>query len=371
MRGIKTMYGKQAENNHSGIGLSRRTLLWSAAMSSVLVQQGMAQSVDEWGWYTSHFLRDDGRIVDNGNGSQSHTEGQGYGMLFAQAYDDKKAFEKIFAWTENNLKLPDSALHAWHYLPDTSPHVPDRNNATDGDLLIALALAFAGYRWQKSEYLNSARAIYKDVRKRLVQKVAGKRVLLPGYIGFTNPDSVTINLSYYVMPSLILATGLDNAEVWRSLIKDGLALIRSGRFGRWNLPPDWLQISSHTGAVSIAPQFPPRFSYDAVRVPLYLAWAGQLGGELMAGFDNYWTAWPAGSLPAWVDLKTGERSPYNAPPGFYDIGGACGFGTMAATMPPVQMNDNYYSSSLALLSSLVKRQFGADIMAAQFGRGKW
>ncbi|MBS0966265.1 endoglucanase [Acetobacter okinawensis] len=371
MRGIATMYGKQASDHSQGMSLSRRTLLWSAAALPLCAQKGMAQAVDDWTWYASHFLRDDGRIIDNGNGSQSHTEGQGYGMLFAQASDDKQAFEKIFSWTENNLKLPDSALHAWHYLPDTSPHVPDSNNATDGDLLIALALAFAGYRWQKSEYLKAARAIYKDVRKKLVLKIAGKRVLLPGCVGFSTPDAVTVNLSYYVMPSLILATGLDNAEVWRGLIKDGLTLIRNGRFGRWKLPPDWLQMSSHTGELSIAPQFPPRFSYDAVRVPLYLAWAGQLGGDLMAGFENYWTAWPTGGLPAWVDLKTGERSAYNAPPGFYDIGGACGFGNMAGVMPPVQSNENYYSSSLAMLSGLVKRQFGADIMAAQYGRGKW
>lgn len=365
------MYGKPVADNRRGTDLSRRALLLSAAVSPVLVKNGYAQSVDDWTWYASHFLRDDGRIVDNGNGGQSHTEGQGYGMLFAQANDDKQAFEKIFSWTETHLKLPDSALHAWHYLPDTSPHVPDTNNATDGDLLIALALAFAGYRWQKSEYLKAARAIYKDVRKKLVQKIAGKHILLPGCVGFTNQDAVTVNLSYYVMPSLILATGLDNAEVWRALLKDGLTLIRNGRFGQWKLPPDWLQVSSHTGGLSIASQFPPRFSYDAIRVPLYLAWAGQLGGELMAGFENYWTAWPVGKLPAWIDLQTGERSPYNAPPGFYDIGGACGFAGMSATMPQVQVNDNYYSASLAMLSGLVKRQFGADIMAAQFGRGKW
>lgn len=344
--------------------ISRRSLLVSGVLSPFAMQEGYAQSVDDWAWYAAQFMRDDGRIIDNGNGYQSHTEGQGYGMLFAQANDDKKAFEKIFSWTEKNLKLSNCALHAWHYLPTSPVKVPDSNNATDGDLLIALALTFAGYRWQRNDFLKAAHDIYKDVRQKLVQKIGGLYVLMPGLTGFTNQSGVVVNLSYYVMPSLLLATGLDDAKMWQSIMRNGLALVRNGRFGRWKLPPDWLQVAAHSGHLSIADQHPPRFSYDAVRVPLYLAWAGQLGSDLMAGFENYWTAWPANNLPAWVDLKTGERSPYNAPLGFYSVGGACDFGQMRAAMPSVQKNDNYYSASLSMLAGLVSRQFGADIMAA-------
>lgn len=353
------------KSNSNGLrSLSRRNVLLSACLSPFVVGKTQAQSADDWTWFAARFVRDDGRIIDNGNGGQSHTEGQGYGMLFAQANDDKQAFEKIFSWTQKTLKLQDCSLHAWHYLPNSSPHVPDTNNATDGDLLIALALAFAGYRWQRNDFLQAAQAIYKDVRIKLVQRVGGGYVLLPGLVGFTNQAGVVVNLSYYVMPSLMLATGLDDTTAWQSVIRNGLALIRGGRFGRWKLPPDWLQVAAHSGHLSIADQRPPRFSYDAVRVPLYLAWAGQLGGELMAGFENYWTAWPENQLPAWVDLKTGERSPYNAPPGFYSVGGACDFGKMGVLMPPVQNNDNYYSASLAMLSGLVRQQFGTTIMAA-------
>lgn len=360
---MREYYSKDTAYSHEPL-LSRRGLLLSAAVAPFIVEKARAQSANDWTWYAANFMRDDGRIVDNGNGFQSHTEGQGYGLIFAQANDDKQAFEKIFSWTEKNLKLPNSALHAWHYLPDSALKVPDSNNATDGDLLIALALAFAGYRWQRHDYLKAASAIYKEVRLRLVQRVGGSYVLLPGLNGFTNSEGVVVNLSYYVMPSLMLATGLDDASMWQAVMRNGLALIRNGRFGRWKLPPDWLQVASHSGHLSIAGQHPPRFSYDAVRVPLYLAWAGQMGSELMAGFENYWTAWPENNLPAWVDLKTGERSPYSAPLGFYSVGGACDFGHMGAMMPPVQKNDNYYSASLSMLSGLVQSQFGTDIMAA-------
>ncbi|VTN12488.1 Endoglucanase precursor [Raoultella terrigena] len=38
-----------------------------------------------WESYKSRFMMADGRIVDTGNGSVSHTEGQGFAMLLAVA----------------------------------------------------------------------------------------------------------------------------------------------------------------------------------------------------------------------------------------------------------------------------------------------
>jgi endoglucanase len=354
---------------------ARRSLFPAAAGGLCLTMFGGGQAVaatpNDWSIYRQRFVLSDGRVIDNGNGGQSHSEGQGYGMLFAQAFDDQDMFDQMFAWTEQTLKHPDDALHSWHYLPNASPHVPDQNNATDGDLLIALALTLAGSRWDRSELTNAARAIYAALRERVVATIGGRMVLLPGLYGFSSPTHAVVNASYYVMPSLMAAADLDDRDTWLRVIRDGLGLIHQGRFGRWNLPPDWMEISAEGGAVSIAHARAPRFSFDAVRVPLYLQWAGLMDSALRGAFQKYWNAWGVGAMPAWVDLRSGERSPYDAPPGFYAVGIASGLldmpGAGSIAFPAMANSPNYYSASLTLLSSLVQDGMALDIVQRDGG----
>src|ERR1043165_8046912 len=93
----------------------------------------------EWTAYKARYVRAEGRVVDTSNGSVSHTEGQGYGMLLAVHYDDRQAFDEMWAWTRANLVRPDGLL-SWRWRPDASGNggkVDDANNATDGEILIA------------------------------------------------------------------------------------------------------------------------------------------------------------------------------------------------------------------------------------------
>src|ERR1700683_2892550 len=72
---------------------------------------------DEWSKYRDRFITDDGRVRDPGNGEVSHTEGQGSAMLFAQAFDDRATFDRVWQWTARQLRRPDSALFAWRWDP--------------------------------------------------------------------------------------------------------------------------------------------------------------------------------------------------------------------------------------------------------------
>ncbi|MBB2205535.1 glycosyl hydrolase family 8 [Gluconacetobacter takamatsuzukensis] len=341
-------------------------LCLSALGPNALGGRAMAATPADWSLYRQRYVRADGRVVDTGNGGASHSEGQGYGLLFAQAFNDQPMFDTMAAWTCKVLKRNEDALHAWHYLPGSMPHVPDHNNATDGDLLIALALTLAGRKWNRPDLTDAARAIYAALRGRIVAAIGGRKVLLPGLYGFSTPDAATVNLSYYVMPSLMAAAELDDRETWLRVIRDGLALIHQAGFGRWNLPPDWIQVAAAGGAVSIARPQPPRFSFDAVRVPLYLQWAGLLDPGLRVVFRTYWNAWGAGTMPAWVNLRNGERSPYNAPPGFYAVGIASGLlnmpGTATVDFPAMAASPDYYSASLTMLSSLVLDGMASEIV---------
>jgi hypothetical protein len=68
----------------------------------------------------------------------------------------------------------------------------DPNNATDGDILIAWALLRASRRWKEQSYATDSRAIREAIAQNLVADVGGRRVLLPGLVGFRQQDAVDL-----------------------------------------------------------------------------------------------------------------------------------------------------------------------------------
>ena len=316
----------------------------------------------EWESFKRRFIDPSGRVIDTGNGGCSHTEGQGWGMLFAVACDDPDTFESLYTWTARHLRRGYDALHSWRYQPNAPVPVADRNNATDGDLSIATALWRASRRWNRPDYAKVASAMGRDMLVLLVTKAGSRTLLLPGIEGFTSRDSVTINPSYYAFPMLAEMAEAAPSPIWARLVEDGQAMIEEGRFGQWRLPADWLQISRITGAISPHPHWPARFSWDAIRVPLWLAWARHSDTRAIEAFVSYWQAGRA-APPAWVDLNTNATAPYPAPAGMQAIGClalGCGhseIGTpMPAGFPAIQAASDYYSSALILLSRLAWRE---------------
>lgn len=103
----------------------------------------------EWAKYRDRFVTAEGRVLDTGNKEVSHTEGQGWAMLFAEAAGDRASFDKLWQWTRDNLQRRDNALFSWRFDPaDGKAPVADPNDASDGDILIAWALIRAGNRWR-------------------------------------------------------------------------------------------------------------------------------------------------------------------------------------------------------------------------------
>ncbi|MCW4579775.1 glycosyl hydrolase family 8 [Gluconacetobacter entanii] len=355
----------EEKNSPTARGVGRRSFMsvMAAMGGAQMLLSGNASADDaapdpvmqQWAIFRSKYLRSDGRIIDTGNGGESHSEGQGYGMLFAAEAGDLAAFEAIWVWARTNLQHTDDKLFSWRYLSGHQPPVPDKNNATDGDLLIALALGRAGKRFKRADFVQDAMAIYGDVVNLMTMKVGPYVVLMPGKTGFIKKDSVILNLSYYVMPSLLQAFDLTADPRWRTVMKDGLRLVSAGRFGQWRLPPDWLAVNRTTGALSIAPGWPPRFSYDAIRVPLYLYWAHMLAPDVLADFSRFWNNFGASALPGWVDLTTGARSPYNAPPGYLAVAECTGLDS-AGELPTLDHAPDYYSAALTLLVYIARAE---------------
>ncbi len=329
---------------------------------------GTLPRADKVAWRAFHdrFVQDDGRVVDTGNDGISHTEGQGVGMLLAVAFEDRAAFDKIWQWTSAHLSRSGDSLHAWRYDPASANPISDSNNATDGDIYIAAALVRASVRWACPEYLAAGKAVARDLLTLAVAQVGGKTLLLPAVDGFVKRDHVVVNLSYYVFPLLAELQMAEPSPVWAKLIADGRRMVNQARFGKHGLPPDWLQVSAQTGALTIAERWPARFSFDAVRIPLFLAWAGGSEAEL-ANFTQFWGNEPA-KATAWVDLGNDICAPYKACRGVVAIAAFIRqqHGAQVA-LPPVTGDEDYYSASLNLISRIAAFEVDARTATARTG----
>lgn len=351
-------------HGHSG-EVARRSVL-AALPGLATTAASAAGSADEWRLFRDRFLAPEGRLLDTGNAGVSHSEGQGWGLMFAAAFDDRPAFDRILAWTQRVLKRRTDQLHAWRYRPGATPAVADPNNATDGDLYIACGLLMAQARWQHAPYRTLAIAIGRDLLRLTLRERNARPMLLPGISGFESAQGIVLNPSYMVLPVFAALAEAMPGDRWTGIAQESLALLRRARFGAWGLSPDWVLLPAAAGAPLRLPAgWPPRFSFDAVRVPLALAWAGELTHPALLGALAFWSdpRWTA--PPAWVDLVTGTTAEFAVSPGVRAVAAfakarIAGPQT-AVTLPSVNASGDYYSASLTMLTRVACEATGMRI----------
>lgn len=263
-------------------------------------------SSKEWEAYGSRFVADDGRVVDNANGSISHSEGQGYGLILALAANDRVTFEKIWSFTFTELLIRDDGLASWKWDPAAKPRVSDRNNATDGDILIAYALAKAGAAWKEPRYTTAAQRLAKAIGRNTFSREGSAVFLLPGAEGFAageRSDGPVVNLSYWVFEAFPVLAGLAPEYEWNLVWREGVTLLQQATAGRVRLPADWISIQSRI-QTRPAEGFPPEFGYNSLRIPLYLLRAGMTDLEWLRALKQRWSAGNEGI--AVVNVVTGQ-----------------------------------------------------------------
>jgi endoglucanase len=307
-----------------------------------------------WQAYKARFVTPEGRVLDTGNNLISHSEGQGYGMLLAVAANDRPVFDRIWGWTRANLMVRDDQLLAWRWEPGKRPAVADMNNASDGDILVAWALAEAGEFWSDMSYRTAGRRIAVEFGRKLVMfKTKLGAILLPAVAGFhadDRPDGPVVNLSYYVFPAFARLPQVAPEVDWAGLTQTGLDLLDLTRAKPDALPPDWLSLKDWQAKP--AEGFPAQFAYNAVRAPLYMAWAGVGEREQYEPFMAL-VKRSRGAM-AIVDVASG------ADVGRFGDSGVGAIGALTACVvegakAPAQIyalapGDNYYPATLHLLS---------------------
>ncbi|NDA47550.1 MAG: cellulase, partial [Alphaproteobacteria bacterium] len=125
------------------------------------------------------------------------------------------------------------------------------------------------------------------------------------------------------------------------------------RFGSAKLPTEWISI--HGDEVKPAEQFPQQFSYNSIRIPLYLAWAGLNSRELYEGFAGLWANSKSAQVAS-VDVVTGRALQPMAEPGYSTVA-ALTLCVVNGTPMPRDLNisrpgENYYPATLHLMSLL-------------------
>ena len=321
--------------------------------------QADAAGLGEWAIYKSRYVQPDGRVVDTGNGGTSHTEGQGYGMLFAVWANDRATFERMANWTQAHLSRSYDALHAWRYDPRRAQPVADQNSATDGELLMALAMLRAAELWGDRSWQDRALSIGRSVIAASTREIGGRLFLAPGTAGFDRAGKIIVNPSYYIFPAIRALGAASSDPRWTRLEQDGLWLLEQARFGRNDLPADWVEVDAQAN-VTPAQGWPARFSWDAVRVPLNLAWAGETDAPALVASNRFWNVTARSSFPAWTDLNSGAPAPYAANAGVVAVAtlGAMSQGRLpaGADMPGQRLATDYYSASLALLARIASQE---------------
>ncbi len=315
----------------------------------------------DWEAYRARFVEGNGRVVDTANGNISHSEGQGYGLLLALAAGDRRSFEQIWNFTFTELLIRDDGLAAWKWDPASKPRVTDRNNASDGDLLIAYALAKAGVTWQEPRYTAAAQKLARAIGKSTLSSSGRSLVLLPGSHGFSageRPDGPVVNLSYWVFEAFPVLAALAPEYEWSRVWRDGVMLLQQATSGRVRLPADWISLQN-----GLQPQpadgFPPEFGYNSLRIPLYLLRAGMTDMEWLRALKQRWSAENEGV--AVVNVVTGQVRERLTDQG-YDILPAALACALDGTPVPEALKafepSLYYPSTLYLLAkSLLNEKY--------------
>ena len=300
----------------------RSTITTAVLVVSFLLTGTASGQSDLWDNYKRYFVSDDGRVIDHFQKSNSHSEGQGYGLLLSVLQNDRNTFDRILNWTTSNLQVRRDALSAWSWgkRPNGKWKIIDYNNATDGDLLIAYAMLRAYQSWQHKAYQQKALEIIGDIRNELAWEKAGYLVLSPAYFGFDSESGRVINNGYMIFSAFSAFAEVENRQFWQRVRKDSLRLFDKNRFSRFRLPADWVMLEKDK--LSVYASRSPFFGYEAIRIPLYLAMAAEKNrlrqfSEYLKFVDDL------GYLPNRVNLVEGTISTDSAPAGFYAIFGKC------------------------------------------------
>ncbi len=215
--------------------------------------------------YKRVFLSKDGRIIDPDKNNITTSEGQSYMLIRSVIMGDKRTFNLVYKWSQNNLQRKDK-LFAWLWGKNKAGEykILDYNSASDADLDIAFALLLAYERWGNYKYLEEAKPIINSIWNYETRRIGDHLILMPG-VNQTTSDKIEVNPSYFAPYAFKFFQKYDELHDWNCLVissyyylNEVMAKTQTG------LPPNWFLIKNGQIVLEDSPR--SDFSYDAIRV---------------------------------------------------------------------------------------------------------
>lgn len=173
-----------------------------------------------WAYYKEHFITTDGQVIDPSSNNQTTSEAQSYALLRAVWENDWETFDLVFDWTMKHMKLSDAHLFAWLAQAEGGQlHIKDYTTASDADEDIALALLFAGKRWNSPYHIEEAKKIINDIWKYEVVQVDNRLYLTAGTNLMRNGGYLA-NPSYFSPATYRIFAQVDPDHPWNTLAAD-------------------------------------------------------------------------------------------------------------------------------------------------------
>lgn len=257
--------------------LQRRRLLQATVLLPLLGSAGVRAATTASRWPAWQVLQDsslsrDGRMIDRSQEDQRSTsEGQSYALFFALVDNDPALFDRILAWTQDNLAGGDMAarLPGWLWGQGKEGwRLLDDNPASDSDLWLAYALLEAARLWRRPALQAIAEGMLAQVRAReIVQIPTLGPMLLPAPQGFIEDGATRVNPSYLPLPLLRRFAAVDRSGPWQALADNTVALLQ--QTSPHGFAPDWAAWKD--GSFIVDPVKGAVGGYDAIRC---YTWAG-------------------------------------------------------------------------------------------------
>ena len=332
----------------------------SPARAATAPLKGIIADLGIWNDYKTRFVRKNGRVVDNANKNISHSEGQGFAMVMAVAANDPILFDQIWSFTRQHMMVRKDNLIAWRWSPRGFSRVTDKNNATDGDILVAWALLEAAESGFGAQYRHHAKKIIRDLAPLAKKDPTLGWWLRPGAKGFSSFEHKgreIINLSYWVFPALERIGELTGGKLWPALENSGERMLARAADNKAGLPADWNAFKRGSGKVGLARKFGTKFSYNAIRVPLYLAWSGEDRSAFLAPMQANWVN--RGRSLSQIDVRRNTVKGRFADRGYHAVAAVVNC-SLSGTRFPEPLRGNldklYYPASLHILSIIATKQ---------------
>lgn len=326
------------------------------ALIALVVCFAMPAKADDWSAFKTAHLGLDGSVMDDST-QIIHSEGQSYAMLLAVRNGDRPAFDLAWNFAKRKLRRPDR-LFSWKL---ENGQVADDNNASDAEIVMAWSLIEAGRSWDGG-YMAEASELVALIRAKLIVPVADPAnpsatllLVLPGVNGFQSEDgAITLNPSYWVFPAFDAFARIDDPVFWGDVSRSGerIVALASAR----GFTPNWLSFPSMKPAAGLS----SRSSYDALRVPLWMAWSGRSSPTFTA-WRQLWRDRQA----AWIDSSTGEVATFGPGPEQLSVLAlldrvASAPGSGLSAMPITGLRTPYYASAITQLVRMAWKERFAE-----------